>query len=92
MHATLAVDTMYLYLRAAASRQNRILLRPRMRRIQAYLRKNSISASLVTIESVRASPILFGEERLSPSIEKARRSWSFNCDRITRKNLGVMKS
>ena len=70
---------------------SRILLRPRMRRIQAYLRKNSNSACLVTIESVCASPILFGEERLSPSNEKARRSWSFNCDRITRKHLGVMK-
>ena len=57
-----------------AGRAGRILLRPRMRRIQAYLRKSSNHACLVTIESVCASPILFGEERLSPNIEKARRS------------------
>ena len=44
--------------------KSRILLRPRMRRIQAYLRKSSNHACLVTIESVCASPILFGEERL----------------------------
>ena len=54
--------------------------------------KNSKPARLVTIENACASPHPVGKERLSPNLSEARRSWSFNCHRITRKHIGVVKS